>query len=265
MKNWQQINIARIRYINYANMVVRRVFKQVREDVVRGYLASGVISIPQADLKQAIQGAYEEIYTSTGVAFALMQAETLKSRMPGLSLKDEETMGGVWYRHMLNFARTRCADKITSSTRTAYNNIVRVTQSVIEQGAGEGWGPARVAREIMKKQGSIDNYSALRIARTEVVGASNEGSHTGAGSLGVQVRKIWLATAHGDRREGHWDLNGTSVDYNDTFTVEAEDGTIDHMLYPHDPGASAGNVIQCRCGITYEPVNSYIDQLLGEG
>jgi hypothetical protein len=232
----------------------------VRKDVRRQVLETGTVSVSQASLETKMREAFEQIYATTGEAFAMMQLQDIKSSQPGLVTKEQ--LGNRWRDYMIGFVRTTCGEKIAKSTQTLYDDIIGITRAVIAEGATEGWGAVRVAREIWKRQSEIDTYRALRIARTEVVGASVRGSYAAAESLGVETMKIWVATSHGDRREGHWELNGVEIPMNETFTVIADNGDEDQMMHPHDPDASAANVINCRCAITYRTVNNYIDELL---
>jgi len=265
MKTWRQINIKRIRYINYSTVVFARMFAEVRRQHADLWKRTGDVEarVSSVDVRQMVIKGFEETYTSTGVAFAQMQLETLKSARPGLKLKDADAMGARWREHMLAFVSERCGRKIVSVSNNLFEDLQTTTKYVIAEAAKEGWGAVRVADEILKRQKQLEVYKAIRIARTEVVGASNEGSYKGAGDIGIKVRKFWLATGHGDLREGHYALDNTSVAYDERFEVEDNDGNVDMMLYPHDPDASAGNVINCRCATAYEPEESYIDQILG--
>ena len=203
-----------------------------------------------------IQGAYEDIYTSTGVAFAQSEQAAMKQRFANIEVKD---LRGVWRDHMANFVKTRCGNKIEATIRTMFDDIEIITRAVIAQGAESGWGATRVGKEISKRLGLLDDYRAMRIARTEVVGASNEGSFMGAGSTGIKTIKTWIATFDGNTRDDHAAIHNTSVGYTDKFTVGDSE-----LTYPGDPDGEPGQVINCRCACSYEPETSYIDQLLNE-
>ena len=90
------------------------------------------------------------------------------------------------------------------------------------------------------------------IARTEAIAALNAGRIQGVQQLvdtGVirrsQVKKVWDATGDARTRLDHMAMEGQSVDLDGLFT--APDGSL--LAYPADSshGASAGQVIGCRC------------------
>ena len=100
--------------------------------------------------------------------------------------------------------------------------------------------------------GEIHRWRALRIARTEVLSASNEGMMMGAAEMGEAMTKIWLSTGYpgpgGHMREDHEAMNDVAVDVNEPFTLP--DGV--QMDYPGDPDAPPEHVINCRCSIAFE-------------
>lgn len=91
------------------------------------------------------------------------------------------------------------------------------------------------------------------IARTEAAGAMSQGSWDQAQAEGELFRsKTWLSFDDKDTRDTHRALNETTIDINDPFITL----TGDVLMYPLDPGADAGEVINCRCVLAYsdEPV-----------
>lgn len=100
---------------------------------------------------------------------------------------------------------------------------------------------------------------AQLIARTETVGANNQGSLASMTSLadanGMTATKTWLATEDAATREDHADVDGTTVGLGDTFSVGEDD-----MSGPGDSSASAGNLCNCRCTLTYDFQSASGDQ-----
>ena len=270
MKTWSQINLARLPYIGYATRKSNLALAGIRSEYarqVREFGEAAIQMLSEGNLKQKIESLFIDIYTVTGVDFAKKQIDLIKSGNPNLKLKqDWEILESQWVRDMREFAVTRCAQKIQISTRTLFEDIVNVSRSVFTQVPETGWGADRIAKEIMKRQGQIDAFRALRIARTEIVGASNEGSFLGAQSFPVEVNKVWVATFDGKGRPEHENMHDTSIKLSEKFVVPLPPtiGGESEMDYPGDPDAHPANVIQCRCGVVYEPVNSVIDRLLNE-
>jgi len=261
MKNWQQINAERRRYINYSEKLISRELLKIRRDFRKSALELGpdlaLNQLSEANIKQSVETAYVDIYTVTGVAFA---KSTIRDVQKMVRKDTADVLESSWVEHMQNFARTRCAVKIQAVTRNIFKDIENVTQQVIEFGAAEGWGPVRVANEIFQQVGQRDKWRALRIARTEVVGASNEGAMKGARDSGIKLKKRWLVNLDSLTRDDHRDMSDhPPIDLEEKFKVG-----LDEMDYPGDPSASAENVINCRCTETFIPDGNIIDELLNE-
>ena len=99
----------------------------------------------------------------------------------------------------------------------------------------------QVARTLAERNRGV----AIRNARTLATGVQNAGridSYDRALSMGIKVKKSWLATL--DRRTRHWhrELDGVTIDNDKPF--ENEFGKI---MYPGDPEADGANIYNCRC------------------
>jgi HK97 family phage portal protein len=96
----------------------------------------------------------------------------------------------------------------------------------------------------------IPNRSTV-IARTEVIAASNFGSHEAAKQSGLVLQKVWLATGDHRTRPDHAEADGQQVGMEEPFDVGGE-----QLLYPGDTslGASAKETVQCRCTQYYARV-----------
>ena len=264
MQNWRTINAMRRRYVNYNTSLMSAILRRIRQSYKQrivdfGDAETALNELSESAIRQSIENAFIEMYQITGVAFAKTAVATLqKSANITLKAADPEILESEWLRFMANFVRERCAVKIQSVTRNIFEDIENITKAVVLEGAPQGWGPAKVADEIFNRVGQRDHWRAMRIARTEVVGASNAGSYQGAGSFGIKLKKIWLVNMDGNTRDDHADMNtAPHIPYSDHWQVGD-----DKMLYPGDPSASAENVINCRCAITYEPEENIIDDIL---
>ncbi|MFR9675813.1 phage minor head protein [Streptomyces sp. TR02-1] len=117
---------------------------------------------------------------------------------------------------------------------------------------------------------------AMRIARTESVGAHNGGAYAGAQAWsqesGVEQYKQWLAThvrgpggapgGFDDRvRPTHRHADGQLVPMDEPFSVGGFS-----LDYPGDPSGPAAEVIQCRCALlVWEPDDPEIQHLIASG
>lgn len=89
---------------------------------------------------------------------------------------------------------------------------------------------------------------ALNFGRTESMRQASEELEDGA-----RIVKIWESGPDdGRQREQHTAANGQRVEMDEPFRMENGD----LLMFPGDPslGASAENIINCRCGVLYEVV-----------
>jgi hypothetical protein len=242
--------------------MLARQFGRVRKqlaDAMAGYSDPSslqmVVDNFQVD-QDFIRDAYKEIFVKTGVDFAEFNYNQFRKSLAGAyETKDinEDIRRSVWLRQLLDYVDTDCGELIQETTRNLFAGIQSNAQKAIQLAAQEGWGAERTAREIIKLQGQMDRYKAMRIARTEVMRASNEGAMKGVEQFGIALHKVWLSTSDGRERDWHGSMNGVKVDMNDNFTVNGEP-----MKQPGDPDASAANTINCRCAVAFEPKESVL-------
>ncbi len=91
-------------------------------------------------------------------------------------------------------------------------------------------------------------WQAERIARTETTAAANYGAVQSGAVSGFVMQKRWISALDGRTRDPHAAANGLKVNEKEPFNVGGE-----RLMYPGDPSASAGNVINCRCTIAVIP------------
>jgi hypothetical protein len=200
--------------------------------------------------EKPIEEMLMSLYKTVGASFALTIYNRFKSEDMSILLKDETT--DSWYTYLSNYVRNYAGKKITSITESGRDQALKLIRIVLDKSTTEGWGAEETAREIRKSLTKdsipINQWRALRIARTEIVGASNQGAMLGAAETGTPLDKYWIAT-HDDRvREDHLDAEQQNPkEMNETFQI----GTSD-MQFPGDPTGDAAEVINCRCTVAFE-------------
>lgn len=90
----------------------------------------------------------------------------------------------------------------------------------------------------------MQKYEAERIARTEVIGASNKGSFDGAKSTGIPMQKIWSTSGLPGIRDTH-------LFYESRGWLGMDDEFGPGLQYPGDPDGQPEEIINCRCSILY--------------
>ena len=239
---WEEINNKRLPFIRFGENLFKRMYGEIRREFVSSIQN---LTTPQEFIQAAqsfriddsiVQAAYLRFYIKTGVSFAKSQVKSLRG---GMELKQEED----WEIIIREFVRTRTGKKISQVIQSETDDIIRITKNVVQQGIDEGWGMDKIARGIQKTQSEMDLWKALRIARTEVVTASNVGVKVGADELPGNKVKVWISTFDQRSRPEHMAMDGVRVALNEMFDVNGE-----MMEFPGDPNASAVNIINCRCG-----------------
>ena len=239
---WEEINNKRLPFIRFGENLFKRMYGEIRREFVSSIQN---LTTPE-EFTQAAQSFriddsivkinIERFYIKTGVAFAKAQVKSLRG---GMELKQEED----WEIIIREFIRTRTGKKISQVIQSETDDIIRITKKVVQQGIDEGWGMDKIARAIQKTQAEMDLWKALRIARTEVVTASNIGVKVGADELPGNKVKVWISTFDQRSRPEHMAMDGVRVAMNEMFNVNGE-----MMEFPGDPNASAGNIINCYTG-----------------
>jgi hypothetical protein len=262
MIKWKTIDRKRVKHIRSSQRMLAAQFARIRKqlsDAMSGYTDPTSLQVVvdnfQVD-QDVLFEAYRNIYTETGLEFAKFNYKQIKGQSSRYEKKDynDDYRESIWIRKLLEYVQTDCGTLIQQSTRNMYSGIQRNAQKAIAMAANEGWGADRTANEIIKLQGQMDKFRAMRIARTEVMRASNEGAMIGANELDIELKKVWISTEDGRTRtfaDGDFDhsiMNGVTVEMNEPFNVSGE-----NMDYPGDPNGSEGNTINCRCAVAFEP------------
>lgn len=149
-----------------------------------------------------------------------------------------------------NYVDRYAGEKITSITNISGEYARKIINSVLRDATGGEGEMARAIQQQLKIGGAkISNWRARVIARTEVATASNVGQQVGAEAVGQPMERVWLSTADSRTRDAHANVDGQRVRLDEPFSVNGE-----LLMTPCDPNGSAENVINCRCGVTYEVI-----------
>lgn len=167
----------------------------------------------------------------------------------------------IWRSLLDNFLQVRLTNRITLISRTTEERIYKL----IEQGMFEGLGQEELARLIRREAGGNLNINRSRnIARTETVVAANQGKYLAAQSSNLVMQKKWVPAKDARTRRSHRDmLNRDWIGLNEDFAIlNMELGTLEPAKHPGDDRLSAGNVINCRCSLIFQPVRDMNGNLI---
>jgi hypothetical protein len=184
----------------------------------------------------------------SGVKFAnLTYNEYHKDQSFQYRVKANNVMDDYWLNYMKQYSLTEAGQRITWINQTTDEELMKIIRMSLDASQEQGLGVIDIAnnliKDIRKDYGELSKYRAQRIARTEIIGASNRGQLLGAQSLGYNMRKVWLSTLDVATRTGVYDhrrCHGETRAIYDVFTMSGE-----ALQHPGDPKGSAGNTISC--------------------
>jgi hypothetical protein len=192
---------------------------------------------------------YQELYSKVGAKYYFKAKERYVTT--GSKQSEEEVIEII-----LNYLRNYAGARILGITQTTLAQMQAALANVV---SGE-MSISQAIKYLKKVFGFESDYRAERIARTEINAASNFGSYEWAKRSGLDLTKTWLSST--DRRtrgtkpyqrHSHIGMNGQTVGLLDLFT---EPRTGERLEYPGDGshGATAGNIINCRCTTVFTEI-----------
>lgn len=242
---WKRVDLIRRNWERKYFLVFRRVLNSYMVDIAGRVTADNVMNadiLVEGITGEEIEKAMIDLYVTIGSQFA---ADT-RSQFA----KSEEDLIDQWRAYMTGYVRNVAGEKIVSITGDTKRQALLIIRRVLEREVADNRGIDVIARSIRKALTTdgvaMNQYRALRIARTEVVGASNVGSLEGAKSLNMPMKKSWLATRDGRARDTHLAADGQTVMLEEQFNINGN-----MMDIPGGQGP-AEEVINCRCSVTYK-------------
>jgi hypothetical protein len=221
--------------------------KTVRQ-VADAYEKRGELAISQAidDRKLSTAQAFATNYRTVAAFFGKRLLKEAKSH-PGAEVTKAGIMD-IFNDALEMFITEWVARRVTQIDRTTENQI----RTVIRNGQAEGLSVPEIGKNIRDYAAPMSATRANIIARTETHTAANYGAQEAAQLTGLKMRKEWVSAQDERTRTSppdefdHAEADGQVVDMNEAFTVSGE-----QLMFPGDPGASAGNLINCRCAVVY--------------
>jgi HK97 family phage portal protein len=265
-----RMQIAALRFLNRQGEAERRmqgrlraIFSRMQKAVIQG-VKEGKRSAPVyraalADLAIILDSFNDEIA-------AVLQDEAERSFGEGFDDFSADIASAVSPELLIDFAliseevtawaATDAATKITTISETLHNEVRDILQLSLEEGESIDGLTARLGKFFDDNKG----FKAETIARTETANAYNFGKYTNAEAFDqanptLQVTKTWTPTQDQRTREAHRPGAIENVQGEKKRTVLREEPFVvggERMMRPLDPAGSAGNVIRCRCVMTFD-------------
>jgi len=189
-----------------------------------------------------------DIWITCGSTFA---NDTLK-RLERMSKKADQGID-YWedyYRKYTNERSQFITGQIMDTQTSIINNII---DRNIEEGKLGGLGIPEMQKylrnDMIDSLTEMNKYQAERIARTEVIGASNKGSFDGAKASGLEMKKFWLTSALDGIRPSHQQYE---TEDNASGGRGMDEEYASGLQFPADPEGEPEEIINCRCTVVYD-------------
>lgn len=243
--------------------VVRQMMLDARKEVLKNLdAARGERKIADADIEallfdvsrfsKALREGTEHLYQ-----------QTLESAYEGI-VGELENAGYDAVRTLFNLTDSAVI-KYLSEKDTRLAGVVRTVRNEIRDGIARMVEKNATVKEIADEIRRVSNYQlnpkrTMTIARTETGSASNNVRRIGMAAVGVEYVS-WVAAS--DARDEHKAINDITRDaaargepypYGTDFAPLV--GAPGVLRFPHDPQGEAGMVINCRCVIVPEIIES---------
>ena len=129
----------------------------------------------------------------------------------------------------------------------------KIIANAVLQGVIQGDSIPKLAKRIAAQTGETNMKAMTRYARTAMTSAQNSGRmemlHRAKG-MGIQCKKVWLATLDSRTRDAHGKMDGQKVDVDDDF--QSDFGPIKFPGDLSSKGSVPANIYNCRCTLVYD-------------
>ena len=116
---------------------------------------------------------------------------------------------------------------------------INTLRDQLKEAVTSGEGIVDVEKRIENVFDMARGYRTERIARTEIISASNEGNFAAYEQSGVVEKKSWISSRDNDVRLSHQIDDDEPVGLDEPFS--------NGLMYPGDPAGGPEEVINCRC------------------
>lgn len=242
--HWKAFEAQRERWYERIAAEVGERFIDERNAVLKAFREGQETSAIRAVTKQedAWLKLYRATYFSVAEEFGRRVMNSLKSDGYEHEVKFEQDL---FSRTVTEWLATEGAKRVVGVLDTTKEKIRK--ELIAGQLAGESI--FQLSKRLQAMYGEFSNIRAERIARTEVISASNLGSQTAARATNLPLEKEWLATLDSRTRDPHSAAHGQRRSIDQPYEVMGQ-----KLMFPGDSsmGASSDNTIQCRCSEVYK-------------
>lgn len=243
----RRFNLRRAKHERRIKRLWSKVLRSYNAELIGRLKSVQTVSDMTAEVDRAIDqsriaSAVVQTYTSVGTEFARDTYKRLTSGKKARNRIDTD----YWSEEFEKYARQYAATEITLISGTTEDIFKDTVNRIVLEAGEEGLGVMDTLRRIQSRLDTVSQYRAERIARTEIVSASNAAQFMAGKASGIECEKGWLHSGGINERPEHAALDGTYIGMDELFDVGGE-----RMNAPGD--GSAENVINCRCVLDVRP------------
>jgi uncharacterized protein with gpF-like domain len=242
-----------VKYSSLFNEAIKKELTQFVNDINKAGLQGALSLMGAYAWNESMMTIMNKLYKESAILFG-----NSVYRAVGVMGQKSDTFGlnSEWVKEVLNFLVQYGFTLVSNMTQTTKVKL----QEIVAKGIEEGKSIDQITKDILSDE--TTNYSmmrAKRIARTEVMRASNYAAMIGADKHPFEVDKVWISARDKRTRRipkdmyDHYDMNGQKVGWADDFTSTGKRGDLVVAGFPGDPTTPAGFSINCRCTVGFEP------------
>lgn len=243
-----------MRFVRYIQIETRRQTMYERlfaREVLNAFKKNAESWIKYQFVDNSVGVALERLYYKTMVDYLSRQWEQLDKN---IAQKKERFFMPTWSFWIENYILSTLVNKVVGIDETTRELLMQETIASTSIGETRSEFSKRI-RNVMG--GAAGKRRARVIARTEAGNAINiakaKSAEDWAEQTDIPIGKLWIHRGAKDPRDWHVAMDtGVEIPKDEPFIVtDPNTGITDRMMYPHDPSASAGNVINCGCQVVY--------------
>ena len=242
-----------VKYTALFNQAIKKELTQFVNDINKAGLQGALSLMGAYAWNESMMTIMNKLYKESAILFG-----NSVYRAVGIMGQKSDTFGfnNEWVKEVLNFLVQYGFTLVSNMTQTTKAKL----QEIVAKGIQEGKSIDQITKDILSDE--TTGYSmmrAKRIARTEVMRASNYAAMIGADKHPFEVDKVWISARDKRTRRipkdnyDHYDMNGQKVGWADDFTSTGKRGDLVVAGFPGDPTTPAGFSINCRCTVGFEP------------
>lgn len=241
------------KYSSLFNVAIKKDLQQFADDIKKAGVQGALSLMGAYAWNESMMTIMNKLYKESAILFG-----NAVYRAVGIMGQKSDTFGlnNEWVKEVINFLMQYGFTLVSNMTQTTKAKL----QEIVAKGIEEGKSIDQITKDILSDE--TTGYSmmrAKRIARTEVMRASNYAAMIGADKHQFEVDKVWISARDKRTRRipkdnyDHFNMNGQKVGWVDDFTSTGKKGDLVLAGFPGDPTTPAGFSINCRCTVGFEP------------